>query len=90
MSKYPNSRQLVAYYVDIIMMLATGRSLGDRVAHTVVICKKDLNSDTNIVTPSDMRDRIEKINSYTNNIPSAKARRKKALYGQLKEFLTAK
>ncbi|MBE6563716.1 MAG: helix-turn-helix domain-containing protein [Ruminococcaceae bacterium] len=70
---------LVAYYVDIIMMLATGRSLGDRVAHTVVICKKDLNSDTNIVTPSDMRDRIEKINSYTNNIPSAKARRKKKL-----------
>ena len=70
---------LAAYQVDIIMMLATGRSLGDRVAHTVVVCQKDLNSDTKIVTASDMREHMEKINSYTNNIPSSKARRKKKL-----------
>jgi len=70
---------LAAYQVDIIMLLTTGRSLGDRVAHTVVVCQKDLNSDTKIVTANDMRERMEKINSYTNNIPSSKTRRKKKL-----------
>ena len=70
---------LVACQVDIIIMLATGRSLGDRMAHTVVVCQKDLNSDTKIIAPDDMHERMEKINSYTNNIPSSKERRKKKL-----------
>ena len=68
---------LAAYQLDIIIMLATGRSLGDRVAHTVVICQKDLDSDTKNVAPDDMHERMKIINSYTKNIPSSKERRKK-------------
>lgn len=70
---------LIVLIVDVIMMLTTGRSLGDRAAHTVVICKRDFNSYNNITTPSDMHERIEKINSYRSNIPSAKEKRKKKL-----------
>lgn len=69
---------LVVWIVDIIMMLTTGRSLGDHVAHTVVICQKDFNSYTEIA-PDDMHEHMKKINSYTSNIPSSKEKRKKKL-----------
>ena len=67
---------LVAYQVDIIVMLVTGRSLGDRIAHTVVVCQKDINF---LITPDNMNERMEIINAYTKKIPSPKERRKKKL-----------
>ncbi|MBR2342639.1 MAG: helix-turn-helix domain-containing protein [Clostridia bacterium] len=70
---------LMISHVDIIILLASGRSLGDHMVHTVVICQKDINSDTGTVTPDNMQERPEKINSYTSNIPSTKDRRKKNL-----------
>lgn len=70
---------LLVGYVDSIILLATGRTLGDRMAHTVVVCQKDLNSDTKIVTSDDMHECIERINSYPNSIPSPEKRKKKKL-----------
>ena len=68
---------LPAYQADIIVMLISGRSLGDRMVKTVVVCKKDLQAGNEVVTPSDKREWIQKINAYPNSVPSPKARKKK-------------
>ncbi len=51
--------------IDTIIMLTTGSSLGDRCAHTVVISKKELNSNYN-----NRESEISKINSYNAPKPS--------------------
>jgi len=70
---------LPAYQADLIVLLITGRSLGDRMMKTVVVCKKDLKTGCVVVTPSDRRERIQKINSYPDSLPQPQARRKKKL-----------
>ena len=46
---------------------------------TVVVCKKDLKTGCVVVTPSERRERIQKINSYPDSLPQPQARRKKKL-----------
>lgn len=49
---------LLIVHIDVIFMLASGTTIGDRAAHTVVVHKSSLNSD-------DYRPQITEINKYS-------------------------
>lgn len=48
------------YVIDLIVMLITGRSIGDMLAHTIVVSKKSYDSNTDI----DDSQKANAINSY--------------------------
>ena len=52
--------------IDTVVMLASGSTLGDRVAHTVVISKRDMTSSAETVAEDAT---IEKINNYKSPSP---------------------
>lgn len=51
-------------YIDGVIMLITGLTLGDRVAHTVVVRKKDLDLSRN---PDEPEANAERINRYASD-----------------------
>ncbi len=64
-------RNLFLFFMqfDAIILLVTGTSIGDRVAHTVVVPKKELDS---VEHPVDSGSPIEKINNYQAPAPWSK------------------
>lgn len=62
--------------IDAIIMLATGLSIGDRAAHTVVVSKKDLDIHGK---PQPPQQKVKEINRYTEQRTAQSAQNKKAL-----------
>ena len=71
------SRNIVSLFVlqiDTVIMLATGLSLGDRLAHTVVITKKNWDLGCELKSP---QEQAQAINRYTQQSTAQYARNKK-------------
>ena len=74
---------LPAIYVDGFFLLASGASLGDRAAKTVVISKKMLEQSTN-----DPIDDIKKINTYSKPRPTNTKKVLWIVFGSIALFFT--
>lgn len=63
-------------YIDGIIMLVSGKSIGDRVAHTVVVSVRSTEKD---IGKADEQTKINLINSYQYSEYEEKRRRRKAV-----------
>ena len=71
-----NIFSIVVIHIDALIMLITGLSIGDRLAHTVVVCKKDLDVRCR---PQSPQQRTQEINQYPERRSVQSASNKKTL-----------
>ena len=72
-------RNIFSFFVieiDALILLITGLSIGDRVAHTVVVSKKDVELRCK---PQPPQQKVKEINQYTEQRTAQSAQNKKAL-----------
>ena len=72
-------RNIFSFFVieiDALILLITGLSIGDRVAHTVVVSKKDVDLRCK---PQPPQQKVKEINQYTEQRTAQSAQNKKAL-----------
>ena len=71
-----NIFSLFVIQIDAIIMLATGLSIGDRVAHTIVVSKKDLDLHCKQEPP---QQKAKEISQYTEHRTAQSAQNRKVL-----------
>ena len=71
-----NIFSIVVIQIDALIMLITGLSIGDRLAHTVVVAKKDIDLHCK---PQSPQQRMEEINRYPERRSAQSASNKKTL-----------
>ena len=71
-----NIFSIVVIEIDALIMLITGLSIGDRLAHTVVVAKKDIDLHCK---PQSPQQRMEEINRYPERRSAQSASNKKTL-----------